>query len=114
LSNPIRLSKRKSAESNLIARNILFNNQVVGELIYHKLPDHDSVIEIDLLEVYETHWKKEIGRYAVNYIKQKYSPKIIIACCLSVRFWMKIGFFYAPEKWGASYYELIINKNIEK
>jgi len=84
-------------------------NNNVGVFQYHKMPEYlrliGVVIEIDRLYVKKKYQRKGIGTFVVKSIFEKYNPKIIIACCLSVPFWQKLGFKYMQDKWGLGYYE---------
>jgi predicted GNAT family acetyltransferase len=90
------------------------NNFRVGIFEFHKLPEYPDIIEIDKLYIKTKYQKQGIGTYVVNSIFEKYKPNIIIACCLSVQFWLKIGFQFTPEKWGVGYYECLRKNFLKK
>lgn len=79
----------------------------VGIFEFHKLPEYPDVIEIDRLYIKTKFQKQGIGTFIVKSIFEHFKPNMIIACCLSVQFWLKLGFQYSPEKWGMGYYECL-------
>jgi predicted GNAT family acetyltransferase len=90
------------------------DNIMVGIFQFHKLLEDKNIIEIDRLYIKKKYQRKGIGTYIVKSIFAKYKPEKIIACCLSVGFWLSMGFLYMPDKWGWGYYECLRSNFLKK
>jgi hypothetical protein len=90
------------------------DNIMVGIFQFHKLLEHKNIIEIDRLYIKKKYQRKGIGTYIIKSIFAKYKPERIIACCLSVGFWISLGFQFMPDKWGLGYYECVRSDFLKK